>query len=226
MRLSWTGIKETHHVGRVSCHSLSPAAQGSAGDLQVLLHSGVRLDACSGQSQTSRVATAPLTPGAKVGPCTCVGGRSRFSPPLCRDVNGNDPRFMNAGKSWGWKAELAQKSETRQASRIFCRKIHFGHGTCGVSVLQRKVGCPVCNMAPTHAVQTRNQGGHGPPSASDLIFLVRCWKKRIFPCLPEHAGGVWRVCLYAVGQGEVCVGCKYARARNTALIAQLCRRQR
>lgn len=98
----------------------------------------------------------------------------------------------------------------------------WGFGTLG----QGLVIFPVCAMASTHAVQIQTQGGHRQASASDLIFLVVCGEKRIVPCLPKQASGVWCVSLYTVRQGEVCMVYKYARACNTALIAQLYRRQR
>lgn len=98
----------------------------------------------------------------------------------------------------------------------------WGFGTSG----QGLVVFPVCAMVSTHAVQMQTQGGHGQASASDLIFLVLCGEKRLVPCLPKQASGVWCVSLYTVGQGEVCMVYKYARACKTALIAQLYHRQR
>lgn len=95
-----------------------------------------------------------------------------------------------------------------------------------ITLGQGLVVCPVHEMACPHAAQVQNRGGHRPVSASDLIFLTLCEKKGVVPCLPNQASGVWCVYLYTVGQGEVCMVYKYARARNTALIAQLYRRWR
>ena len=131
--------------------------------------------------------------------------------------------WIPGGKSRERKAEPAQKSQTQQAIRIFFCKTHFGHRTRGDSVLQGKGWSSFVCVKWHPPVQFK----YKIKVVTDLFQLLTSFsscfaeKKRIVPCLPKQASGVWCVYLYTGRQGEVCMVYKYTRARNTALIAQL-----
>lgn len=72
---------------------------------------------------------------------------------------------------------------------------------------------PVCKMASIHAVQIQNQGGHGPTSASDLIFLMLCGEKEDCSICPNKQV-VFGVCICTQSGRE-----RYVWCTNTLVLA-------
>lgn len=86
-----------------------------------------------------------------------------------------NPRWKNLGvesRASPEVADLTGSSYFLLQGSFWARDVR-GFGTLG----QGLVVFPLCKMASAHAVQIQNQGGHGPTSASDLIFLVLCGEK-------------------------------------------------